>query len=114
MEIKTINLEQGMPSLEYAKIQLRQSLTAARANRVPILKLIHGYGSSGRGGVIGQETRRILRAMQQQGEVVAVIPGEEFSPFEETTQRMLLRYPELARDRDYLKTNHGITIVVLR
>lgn len=113
-EIKTINLEQGMPSLEFAKIQLRQSLTAARANRVPMVKFIHGYGSSGRGGVIRTEVHRVLRQMREQGEIVAFIPGEEFSPFEETTQKMLLRYPELSRDRDYLKTNHGITIAILR
>ena len=52
--------------------------------------------------------------MREQGEIVAFIPGEEFSPFEETTQKMLLRYPELSRDRDYFKTNHGITIAILR
>lgn len=114
MAIKIINLERGMPSLEFAKIQLRQSLTAARANRVAVLKFIHGYGSTGRGGVIRTEVRRTLREMQQRGELTAYIPGEEFSPFEETTQQMLLRYPELARDSDYLKTNHGVTIVILR
>lgn len=114
MEIKTINLERGMPSLEFAKIQLRQSLTAARANRVAVLKLIHGYGSTGRGGVICTEVRCTMRELQQKGELIAYIPGEEFSPFEETTQKMLLRYPELSRDSDYLKTNHGITIVILR
>lgn len=114
MTVKVINLEAGMPSLEFAKIQLRQSLTAARANRVEVIKFIHGYGSSGRGGVIRGEVRRELRKRQEQGAIIAVIPGEEFSPFEEVTQKMLLRYPLLSRDSDYLKTNHGVTLAVLR
>lgn len=114
MEIKTVNLERGMPSLEFAKIQLRQTLTASRANRVGVLKLIHGYGSSGRGGVIRTEVRRTLRQMVQQGELTSYIPGEDFSPFDSATQQALRTHPELARDRDYCKTNHGITIVVFK
>ena len=114
MLVTTINLELGMPSLETAKMQLRRSLISARANKLPVIKYIHGYGSSGRGGVIRNEVRRELRARLQAGELLAVIPGEQFSPFEEATQKMLLLHPELARDRDYLKTNHGITIAVFR
>lgn len=114
MEIKTINLEQGMPSLQFAKVQLRQSITAARANRVGVLKLIHGYGSSGKGGVIRTEVRRTLRQMVEQGELAAYIPGEEFTMFDEATQRALRTHPELSRDRDYCRTNHGITIVVFK
>lgn len=114
MNAKTVDLERGMPTLAWAMTQMRQSVTAARANRVDVLKLIHGYGSSGRGGVIRTAARKELAAMTRDGKIRAFIPGEEFSPFESLTQEMLLRYPDLAKDRDYLKTNHGVTLVILR
>ena len=41
------------------------------------------------------------------------IPGDEFSPFYENARQAVYKYPELTKDRDYTRTNQGITIVVL-
>ena len=48
--ILTINLEQGMPTVEQAKQRLIAELGRARASGTKAVKLIHGYGSSGVGG----------------------------------------------------------------
>ena len=103
-----INLEAGMPTVATAKNLLSQSLRTAKANGTHLVKLIHGYGSTGKGGAIRSAVRREL-----QGQVRLWIPGEDFSPFSEDTRQAVGRYPELAKDQDYARTNHGITIVVL-
>ena len=48
--MKVVNLEAGMPTVATAKGLLSQSLRTARANGTHLVKLIHGYGSTGKGG----------------------------------------------------------------
>lgn len=111
--VVVVNLESGMPSCESAMIQLRQSLLTARSRRVKVLKLIHGYGSSGRGGAIRSAVRGELARRKQSGQIKDFVTGEEFSPFYENARHAVDIEPELRRDLDYARTNQGITIVVL-
>ena len=109
----TVNLEQGMPTVSMAMTRLGQALRSAKAGGAGAVKLIHGYGSSGQGGAIRAAVHRELRQRQRRGEIRAYIPGERFSPFYEEARQGIDLCPELARDRDYTRTNQGITIVVL-
>lgn len=113
MTVTIVNLEQGMPTVEVAKSRLNQALRTARATGRPVLKLIHGYGSSGRGGAIRQGVLRDLEQKRRQGQIRLVVPGDEFSPFYDNARQAVDLYPELRKDRDYTRTNQGITIVVV-
>lgn len=108
-----VNLESGMPGVETAMIQLRQSLLTAKSRRTKVIKLIHGYGSSGRGGVIRTAVRSELARRKQSGQIKEYVAGEEFSPFYENARLAVEAEPELRKDLDYARTNQGITIVVL-
>lgn len=108
-----VNLEAGMPTVTTAKSLLSQAVRTAGANGTHLLKLIHGYGSSGKGGAIRSAARRELAEYKRMGQIKAFIPGEDFSPFNEDARSALSRWPELAKDRDYSRQNHGITIVVV-
>ena len=108
-----VNLEQGMPTVESAMIQLRQTLLTAKSRRVDAIKLIHGYGSTGKGGAIRGAVRRDLERHFQSGDIRYYIKGEDFSPFHEASRQAIVCCPELRHDQDYARTNHGITIVVL-
>lgn len=108
-----VNLERGMPSTESAMIQLRQSLLTGRSRGVKVIKLIHGYGSSGYGGSIRSAVRGELAKRKQNGQIKDFITGEEFSPFYDNARTAVDMEPELRRDLDYARTNQGITIVVL-
>ncbi len=50
--IREINLEWDYPTADEALRRLKGELQAAKAMRAPVLKVIHGYGSSGKGGRI--------------------------------------------------------------
>ena len=108
-----VNLESGMPTVGRAMIQLRQTLLTAKSRRTDVIKLIHGYGSTGRGGAIRSAVRRELNLRAEAGEIRCYICGEDFSPFDESSRWAIARYPYLCRDQDYARINHGITIVVL-
>ncbi len=113
LSVKELNLEQGMPTVDAAMGWLEAELAAARKMGRPALKLIHGYGSSGRGGKIRTACRKYLREQAAAGRVRLVIAGEEFSIFSEETRRSFALCGELRQDRDLDGENRGVTFVLL-
>lgn len=57
-----VNLELGRPSADEALRRLEHELAAKRHLRAKAMKIIHGYGSSGKGGRIRTASRKYLRA----------------------------------------------------
>src|SRR5271167_2988997 len=67
--IRIANLEAGMPTVHEALSRLDQELAAARREKSGIMKLVHGYGSSGTGGDIRVAVQRRLVEMRQSGQI---------------------------------------------
>jgi len=110
---RTINLEAGLPSLDEARRSLLRAMDQARTDGVHVLKVIHGYGSSGSEGVLCAGVRRSLRLRVKEGKAKLVIPGEKFSSDANETREFLSRHPSLRADRDLNRANPGITLVEL-
>ena len=113
MDMHVVNLEQGMPTVEQAIIRMDQAIRSAASKRCKALKLIHGYGSSGRGGAIRHEVQSSLARHRRAGRIKIFVPGESFSPFCEDARAAIDACPSLITDRDYTRSNHGITIVII-
>jgi hypothetical protein len=111
--IKIINLKSGMPTVSEALQQLNRELTHAREAGGKVLKLIHGYGSTGAGGEIRIAVQRRLTEMADRGEIRACIFGENWSKSDERAWALINTHPELKQDHDLGRRNLGITIVVL-
>jgi hypothetical protein len=111
--IPTINLEMGMPPVDQALARLDRELTLAHQQRRSVIKLIHGYGSSGMGGDIRIAVQKRLRELQDQGSIRACIFGEDWSASDTHAWALLKLQPALKADPDLGKRNAGITIVVL-
>jgi hypothetical protein len=111
--IKVVNLEEGMPAVEQARLRMEHELHAARAGGYTAVKLIHGYGSSGKGGALRTELQKTLRAAARNGTIQSVISGEDWRVSDETTWELLKRFPEWKQDSDLGRNNRGISIVVL-
>lgn len=112
-DLREVNLERGMPTADQAVKQLAFYIHNSRAQGYKVLKLIHGYGSSGTGGKIRVEARKYLGRMAARREIAGFIPGEEFSIFQEDTRRAFLRCDALRRDHDLDRHNNGVTFVIL-
>jgi hypothetical protein len=111
--MRTANLEAGMPTVHDALGRLDQELSAARRAGCGMVKLIHGYGSTGAGGDIRVAVQRRLVEMARDGQIRACIFGEDWSKSDEQTWKVIQSRPELKEDRDLGRKNLGITIVVL-
>ena len=111
--IKQVNLEQGMPTWEQAERKLLGEITLAKKTGIRVLKIIHGYGSTGVGGKLRVETRKLLVERKRRSLIKDFVPGEEWSKYLPTTKDLLNRYPKLKNDSDLNHQNEGITIVII-
>ncbi len=102
-----------MPLVREALTRLDRELALARQQRCLLVKLIHGYGSSGVGGDIRIAIQKRLRELQDQGSLRACIFGEDWSASDMQTWTLLKGQPALKTDSDLGKRNLGITIVML-
>jgi hypothetical protein len=112
-QIKTINLEEGMPTVAQARLRMEHELAKARNEGFVAVKLVHGYGSSGAGGVLRLELQKDLRLAGRQRTIRALIPGEDWRVSDEATWELLKKYPEWKQDFDLGRNNRGISLVVL-
>lgn len=110
---RTVNLELGRPTVEPAMQQLHAAIGEARMLGIQALTIIHGYGSSGRGGAIRQECRKVLDYMQTRGELQCVVAGEDFNRRNGLIRQLLRRYPALGANANLNRGNRGITLVIV-
>lgn len=110
---RVVKLKQGMPTVEQALSRLERELEQAQKEGCRVLTLIHGYGSSGRGGAIREEIRAKLQYLKYRGEINDVFTGEQFSTGNGSGRNLIRRFRFLRQHRDLNKGNRGITLVVL-
>jgi hypothetical protein len=110
--MKTVNLKSDMPQVQEALQRLDRELTFARKENVILLKLVHGYGSTGAGGDIRISVQKRLLEMAQNGQIRGCIFGENWSKSDDAW-KLLRSQPELKSDSDLGRHNRGITIVLL-
>jgi len=85
----------------------------ARQEQCAVLKVIHGYGSTGAGGDIRIAVQKRLRELLDSGKITGCIFGENWSKADDKTWRIVQTRTELKSDPDLGKRNLGITIVIL-
>ncbi len=112
--VPSLNLEEGMPVVSEAVSRMRTGIQEMRCGNIRVIKLIHGYGSTGRGGKICPAVREELAAMKRKKYIAEYIPGEAFGPLDAASRRLAEQNPAVTRDPDYGRMNHGITIVALK
>lgn len=91
---------------------LQQAWTAVRNSAsLRVIKVIHGYGSTGKGG----STRAIVRnwAFANRRHFREVIEGENVAVTESPTDTLLKEVGDWA-DPDLSRTNPGITLIWVR
>lgn len=110
--IKTVILKDGMPSVEQARARLTSEIQAAQHSGLKVLKIVHGYGSTGVGGDLRFALQATLRQMVVKKEIRDCIYGENWRKSDERTWDLLKLMPELKSDSDLGRGNKGITVVL--
>jgi hypothetical protein len=108
-----VNVKSDMPQVHVALTRLEQEIRQAQQNGTALLKIVHGYGSSGAGGDIRIAVQKRLMEMREGGQIRACIFGEHWSKSDEQTWELLRTLPELKKDVDLGRRNLGITVVMV-
>lgn len=111
--LREVNIKYDMPTADQAVKRTTYEIENARRLGVKCFKIVHGYGSHGKGGKIRVEVRAYLERMKRLKRIADYIPGEEFSIFNEATRAAFQKCDALRRDRDLDRANNGVTIIVL-
>jgi len=111
--MEEIDIEYGMPTVAVAMPLLTDRLRSMKKSGVKAVKVIHGYGSTGKGGRLRKATLALLDELKQSGLIKEFVIGEEWSKFELRTLTLIDRMPQLYKDQDLERHNRRITIVFL-
>jgi len=109
---RIVNLEYGRPVVESALKRMHNELEQAKIDGVRVVTLIHGYGSSGKGGRIRVECRKSLDYLRQKDCLKDVVHGEVFHRRSGLGKSLVRQYPELKQLCKSDFNNPGITVVV--
>jgi hypothetical protein len=102
-----------MPSVQEALQRLDRAIALARQERHSLLKVVHGYGSTGTGGDIRIAVQRRLHELSEGGQIRGCIFGEDWSKTDDATWRLLQKESALKSDPDLGRRNQGITVILL-
>ena len=106
-----INIKQNMPTVDEAMKCLQDSISRFKREKYHCVLIIHGYGSTGKGGTICLKARQWLKAQERCGKLKSVIFGEDFNIFNFKALELKNKHHEL--DILLKVCNHGVTIIEL-
>ena len=107
------NIEKFMPTVYQAEILVKNNLEMYRRQGLKAFKIIHGYGSTGKGGALRTGIRNYLDQLKGAKIIADYIPGENWDVFNETTRKVLDLDNNFRKDEDLGKMNSGVTIIVI-
>ncbi len=111
MKYFELNIKQDMPTVAEAMRHLQSSIERLKREKYGVVLIVHGYGSTGKGGAINTKARQWLKAQERSGKIKKVIFGEDFSLFNFDALGLKNRCRELEVLLDVC--NHGVTVVEL-
>jgi hypothetical protein len=111
-ELSTIDVAHPPRHPDIVEKELFDAIMRAKnSSSLRVLKIIHGHGSSGKGGT----TKELVRnwAFRNRGKFQAVIDGENYSVHNAATQEMRAEVGQFS-DTDLENANAGITIIWIK
>lgn len=112
-KLVTCNIKEGMPLAHEALNKLEKEIGKNLSLGVKALKVIHGYGSSGQGGVIREKVIKRLRAKKQNGSIKHFyncdFPSKDIDDFRIAAKLC----PDIKKDLEKDRENKGTSYIIL-
>lgn len=111
--LRTVNIEANRPSVAEGLARLENELLRARHAGIRVVRIIHGWGSTGTGGRLRDACRAFLHRELQARRVRAVIPGDDYSRATHAGRELMRRCPDLKAGERTDAKNPGLTFAEL-
>ncbi|MCF8131365.1 MAG: hypothetical protein K9N10_22880 [Deltaproteobacteria bacterium] len=93
--------------------RLERQIHSATANGTKLIRLVHGYGSTGVGGKIKDKVAARLLQLLQKNKIKNYVEGELYSDCTNAGSDLLSRYSKLRSSICSDRENPGITFIEL-
>jgi hypothetical protein len=110
-KVAEVNLEFGMPAIDIALQNMKNTLTTCKGQGFKAVILIHGYGSTGVGGGIKAAVVRCLDGNSMRGIVRLYVGGEHWL---NRKKEIIGLCKDLENYERRIENNEGVTVVILR
>lgn len=94
-------------------MRLEAELFKAKQDGVPVLRIVHGWGSGGSEGKLRESCRAYLNGKIASGFIKLALRGEDYSRHSRPGKELLNRYTYLRNSERADSNNPGITFVIL-
>lgn len=111
--LKKINLKEFSPTVDYALAVVEIEIERSKLDGTRVIKVLHGYGSHGKGGAILLALRRQLQVFKKGGKIKDFFGGDRWNIFDGATIKALESDKTIYDDEDLNHSNPGITIIVI-
>ncbi|MBR6021268.1 MAG: Smr/MutS family protein, partial [Kiritimatiellae bacterium] len=109
---QTVDIEAGLPTVDEALAKFDRALYLAQQNGTPLLRVVHGWGSStGGSSYIRPALRRHLADLADRALIRSFLPGDRYSHAFPDGLALLRRHPVLRLTEPSDRLNPGITFV---
>lgn len=108
-----VNIKENSPTVELAIANFLIALDDAKAQGAKVIKIIHGYGSSGVGGAILRQLKTLLPTMKRKKQITDYISGADWNIANKKVFELITKIPPCALDEDLGTMNIGMTIIIL-
>ena len=107
-KVYTIDLREGLPDVDAALRILEYQFASAAAIGEQVVKVVHGCGSTVRGG--GRLRTEVRRWGRNDRRVGLVVKGENFTEENPQARYLIEKFPQVAADADLEQHNEEITL----
>lgn len=114
MLVKELNIKQDMPPADVAVALMEIEIEALTNTEYGAIKVIHGYGSHGKGGDIKKLARERLAVLKKEGKIKDFVAGEQWGEKIKEKLNIVENFPDLILSTDLKNYNSGITLVFVK
>lgn len=111
VRFRTVDLGHRRLAAAEAVRRLGDEIDRAGLSGTRYLRIVHGHGSTGRGGVIRTAVRAELAKLRGQKRIAGFIAGEKLSSDANEGRAFASRHPEARSWADWNAGNEGVTFV---
>lgn len=112
--MRLIDLKKENCTVDYALTIVEIEVESAKREGLTAIKILHGYGSHGKGGAILLSLRHLLNQWKKNGFIKDFFGGDRWNMFDKVSMEILLKDKSIYGDDDLNKANPGITIIYIQ
>jgi len=112
-KIRSVNVEAGLPSITEGLVRLEGDIMRAKQAGIRVVRVIHGWGSTGTGGKLRDACRAFLQRQLAAKRIRSIVHGDDYSRSAVSARELMSRWPDLKASERSDTNNPGITFVEL-